>query len=361
MWFALNKDKNTIKIKKMTSDLEDLEVVLKKIGTCGSDVIIESKTQSGINAEITIELPYPNNSQVSNPCENTVNIQNSLQDTFDKSGLYELYIKVGNHEETLQIPNYPRLLKDIIKDIEKLLCKCNCQDCDDCYEDGKTLLDVLFKAMFYYSLSGEYYQSSYSKGLKCLACDLNDYSICMIMSRVVTGNTTNIKLVKELIALFYLVFYYTENKYNCNKEFVNEIFNFNNMMNCINKIGINIECVRKALENRPPRTGLSVLLAPNRTQKIVDKSYFLDTDKIYRDPENDFIYKIKITKIVLDESDNLSDKLQLDGVDVVVGQEIDFSDIENNKLVFIPRDTNRASNSYFEWETSDNCGMRYTP
>lgn len=49
------------------------------------------------------------------------------------------------------------------------------------------------------------------------------------------------------------------------------------------------------------------------------------------------------------------DRLVFNNVDVVDNQEIDFSDIENNKLVFVPGRINTNNTSTFDWRITSFC------
>jgi len=156
-----------------------------------------------------------------------------------------------------------------------------------------------------------------------------------------------------------------EHYHNCNTDYANSIFHFDRVKKCFYDLGIDINCIQKNLENKPPITGDNVVFTDNRTPYIIKMSDLLNGSPKYFDPENDYLNRIRIAEIHLDSGMNgnvlLTDRITFKGVDIEVGQIIEVTDIENGELVYIPRDTNRSSNSWFTWEASDNCNTRFTP
>ena len=95
MWYSINNENYTFKIKKLTDEQGDLEVWFTKKLSCGEDKIKLKETKSP-SGELTITVP-------------------------EKSfGLFELHIKSGRFEDTKIVPYFPTILKSIIEDLEKL-------------------------------------------------------------------------------------------------------------------------------------------------------------------------------------------------------------------------------------------------
>lgn len=358
MWYALNKNGYTIKVKKMTSEAGNLKIALYKLDSCDNSRTLVGTAKESTGSEIQIDLPKFEAPDKTKPCSNTGS--NTPQTVFElnKSGLYELDINVGDRlNDKIQFPHYPLLLKDIVKDIEKYLCGCKCKDCGkgDCIEDGKILVDVAFKAMLYYTLSGKFYQNIYSRAVGCIGCGLDDYAICMIMNQLVTGKSNNTKYLKKLIALLYLVFYFTENRINCDKTFINDVFSIEDIKHCLIEIGVDFNCVRNSIYEDAVTTGDFHLCAIQGEDTIIGKKTFIESSPLYNDIYNRYIVKIKIFDITMQGTAPNKDKLLLNNVDVVENQEIDFSDIEANKLVYRPADTARCSISTFKWVVTEFC------
>lgn len=333
MWYSINNENYTFKIKKLTDEQGDLEVWFTKKLSCGEDKIKLKETKSP-SGELTIIVP-------------------------EKSfGLFELHIKSGRFEDTKIVPYFPTILKSIIEDLEKLFCKCNCEDCEDCVS-REDLLNVLFKTTLYYSLSGNYYSKIFSEIVSCVGCDLDKEMLCVLSSENFYGNyKVNLKFLKKLLAIYYLSFYITDN----NKETKINVYNYNKIKRCLSSLNISNECIKKSTgvdldnptvpnvntkDNIYNRTLDNVLYTENRVAAVITSNYFLDG---YYDSENREIKKVVIKNITLDRDGTSVDRLVYNDVDVVEGQEIPFQDIIDNKLKYIPRNVDKSTNSYFMWD-----------
>ena len=173
-----------------------------------------------------------------------------------KDGLYKLLLtdKEGNYQEIF-IPQYLELLSSLVEDINYVLCGCNYKDCDDCDNcDGDAeILSVLLKILSYISINKNKYEKALASSNACVECDILESNLCTLINENVSENYQNKNLIKKLIALYYLVFYYTDYKIENNLETIQQRYNFKKIYPCIKKIGLSIECIEdnwnKGFEN----------------------------------------------------------------------------------------------------------------
>jgi len=108
--------------------------------------------------------------------------------------------------------------------------------------------------------------------------------------------------------------------------------------------------------NLPPTVGDNAVTATYGTNKIITAAMLTtDTTPPYTDPEGDNPYQLRVNTLPT------TGKLQLDGVDVVVNQVINFTDIENNLFVYVP--DNSVTNSYninFEFDIADDGSFEFS-
>lgn len=348
MWYSIDRKDNTVKVKKEISTDERIKVKLVRLDNCGNVTIL-----SDVNAtsEVTISMPQDINDLNNTSLYNIVKVS----DIRNVSGIYQLQITLGNYKDIVEYPNYNILLKSVVEDIENILCKCPCEDCPDCKEDNKTLLDVTFKVILYYSLTGKYYQSKLSKLLSCIGCELKEESICLIVNSVINGNKQNIILLKKLLAMYYLAFYHTDNSTNCQTTSINTIYKYNSIKGCLVNLGIDLNCIDRKLQDSLTSTGDSHIFLTSYDNVIVGKRYFIETLPQYFDSFSRPIKKIKIFNINMQVEGTNKDRLVFNNVDVTEGQEIEFSDIENNKLIFIPAQITADKISTFDWRITSFC------
>ena len=329
MWYSIKKDNYNITVRKETTEDDVLKVWLENHFSCSEGKTTPNKLID--NKEINITIPNSN-----------------------EFSLYELHIEVGRHKAVELIPYYPTLFKDLIEDLEYVLCQCACQDCEECI-DGRELLSITTKTILYYSLTSSVYKSVFSKALECIGCDVNEKAICLLLSQKIHGNKLNTKLLRKLLGVYYLTFYFYENINICNKDYNNSIFKFDKIEKCLISMGLDIKCVKDKLETSIIVTGDYNLLIDNRSTKVIGKECFLETSPLYKDELNRTIKKIKINKIDLSGKDDNKDKLTLDGVDIYEGQIINFKDIESGKLIFTAKNSDKDSKSSFDWSVVDFC------
>lgn len=348
MWYSIDKKDNVVKVKKEITTNENIKVKLVRLDNCGSITVLSDVNNS---LEVTLTLPQDINDLNNTSLYNIVRMSNIRS----VSGVYQLQISLGNYTDIVEYPNYNILLKSVVEDVENILCKCPCEDCPDCNEDNKTLLDVTFKVILYYSLTGKYYQSKLSKLLSCIGCELKEESMCLIVNSVINGNKQNITLLKKLLAIYYLAFYHTDNITNCQKTSINTVYKYDSIKGCLVNLGIDLNCINRKLQESSTVTGDNHIFLTSYDNVVIGKKHFIETLPQYFDSFGRPIKKIKIFNIDMQVEGTNKDRLVFNNVDVTEGQEIDFSDIENNKLVFIPAQITADKVSTFDWRITSFC------
>ena len=162
-----------------------------------------------------------------------------------KDGLYKLFLtdKEENYQEIF-IPQYLELLSSLIEDIDYVLCGCEFKDCDgDDYDNDTEVLSALLKILSYISINKNKYERAIASSNACVECDILESNLCILINENVSENYQNKNLIKKLIALYYLVFYYTDYKIENNLEAIQQRYNFKKIYPCIKKLGLSIECI----------------------------------------------------------------------------------------------------------------------
>lgn len=338
MWYSIQKINYTFKLKKLIDEESNIQVWFSKKRNC--NILQNDDKINFIESKNEVEISLPNSLEKHNE---------SIY------GLYTLNIKVGNHEDSIIISYYPHILENLISDLEDIFCECDCIDCENC-DNKEKILKVLFKTLLYYSLSENVYVNNFAKALKCIECDLDEESVCLLLKEKIYGDYKNINLLKKLLAIFYLSFYFTEYYKNCNIDFTSNIFNINKIKKCLINLGIDIDCLKNNLENKELIIRDNIIFTENRTEKIITLQDLINNHSKYENFGNTRFEYIIVEDIFLDTGDNnTSSKILLDGNPIYNKQEISVVDIENGLLKYIPRDTNRNSTSWFTWTPVETC------
>lgn len=362
MWYSIKKINHTFEITKVAKTNRPIETWFTKVFDCDvEDNPIKINYQSDLH-KINTYLKIPGKSNDKGLLVHNITGNENCTDCWEhniQNGLYKLHIKIGtDFYDTIIFPHYPVLFNNLIETLEKFFCGCLCDTCKDCKEN-ESLMDVTYKTLLYYSLSGNYYQRKFGNALKCVDCNLTEEATCLVLNEQLYGSHNNKKLLKKLLAVFYLSFYGAENYSTCSKEATANVFNLKKIKRCLENLGLDVDCILKSFKNEEPITGDSFIYLDNRASAIIGLEYFIQTSPIYFDAENDQINFIKITKLNLSKGSNNGvenfAQLLLLGNPVYEGQIIDFSDILSNNLVYVSRDTNRNSESWFEWEALTGC------
>lgn len=145
-------------------------------------------------------------------------------------------------------------------------------------------------------------------------------------------------------------------------EEYSEVINFQTSDDNINKLYSNMATFTinvNAYENLPPsQIGDGELTVDNGEEIVFTKEDFTNnTTPPYVDPEGDEPYKLKILSLPSDGS-----KLQLNGTDVVLNQEILFTDIENGLFTLLQTSNLTSHVLDFDFTISDVGSQEfYTP
>jgi hypothetical protein len=172
----------------------------------------------------------------------------------NKDGLYRIFITDNQgFNETLNIPIYTSILKSYIEDVKYVLCGCPCENCKDCDKQEKDYLSVLIK-MFAYNIINEGLYNQYLTATNdCIKCNILDANQCILLNESILGDSSNTELMKQIIAYYYLVFYFTDLKLNNNSQTITNTYQYNEILKCIKKLGININCITNNITNFVPK------------------------------------------------------------------------------------------------------------
>ena len=97
-------------------------------------------------------------------------------------------------------------LQSIIKDIDNILCGCNC-DCNDCNATQKEYNDVLIKITLFYSKYNTEYSTFLTQVFNCLSSVMNEEILCILLNEKIKGKFENTNFIKGIISYFYTGFY----------------------------------------------------------------------------------------------------------------------------------------------------------
>lgn len=287
-----------------------------------------------------------------------------------EDGIYKITLTQDSKEVSFTIPHYENLLCSIIEDIDYTLCGCPCEDCDDCSDkDEKSTLTLMLKMISYYTITNNFYSDLLSKIFECLKCGIVDANQCVLLNEKVYGNAENTLLLKKIISLYYLTFYYREYYAIEDKTYLNEKFKFEKVIKCIEKLGISLNCINKTIKenmaifkitstayiNKPPtHVGNISIDANNRATTILTAAMFTSsTTPPYSDPEGDAADAVKI------ESLPATGQLTFNDTPVTIGQIITIEDINGNKLKYISPNQNEESIDTFNFSVRDAGSMTF--
>lgn len=192
---------------------------------CGSEEWQEIIPEQTINTTLSITIP-------------------------NRDNLYKLFItdKISLNDE-LKVPIYGKLLISFIEDVKYVLCGCPCENCEDCNKNKKDYLFSLVKMFAYNSINESLYNEYLTSTNDCIRCNILDINQCILLNETILGNSDNTLLMKQIIAYYYLVFYFVDLKINNNSETVTELYQYNEIVKCIKKLGIDINCIKENINN----------------------------------------------------------------------------------------------------------------
>lgn len=209
------------------------------------------KNNTFTNLEITLkEL------SCDNPSRNIKTFTLSSGETLNLNINYitgNIGIFVGSEDVyNVYIVNYQQVLSSIIDLVERIICGCNCSNCDDCNGDehieSKRFLQLFSLILSYYIVRNPIYDKYFKIIADKLKCDIQQDLICQINNLILVGDSDNIFFLKRLVSYFYLVFYIQESFQTTNQEdaeYVREKYNYSKIKPCIKKLGINPDNIIK--------------------------------------------------------------------------------------------------------------------
>ena len=152
----------------------------------------------------------------------------------------------------LTIEIHDNLLKNLIKNLKTVLCKCDC-NCQEC-EEEINYEKIMAQFLAYNMLTIDKYSVSLSFAFSCISCNVSNSIDCNLLNEKVIGNSSNGLLMKKLLAYYYLVYYYRElsiitvdgvtpqNKALLTAE-LNVNYDYDAMLVCIQELNMNTECI----------------------------------------------------------------------------------------------------------------------
>lgn len=155
-------------------------------------------------------------------------------------------------DDTHTFTVYDTFLKTVIEDIEYVLCGCKCETCDDCDKKEKDYLSAITRILTYMILHNGLYYKYLEKSNHCVKCGILDLNTCQLASEAVLGNSDSTLLMKQIIAYYYLVLYYTDFLFESDNTEKILSYKYMTMLKCIKKLGIDVECIRDSILTPEP-------------------------------------------------------------------------------------------------------------
>lgn len=216
--YTLDRNKNIFTVEKVSGN--DISVTVYIETFCNSDEWIEFLEEQLVTTTYTFTLPADNFYRI------TVTDEEELLENYD-------------------ITIYNNFLTSLIEDIGDVLCGCECKGCDDC--DEKKYGSVFSKLLTYNIINNNQYFTNLEITNDCVKCNILEFSKCILTNEAILGTSDNKVLIKELIAYYYLVYYYTDLSLSDNSSSITELYNYTNIIKCINKLNIDINCIKDLL------------------------------------------------------------------------------------------------------------------
>jgi hypothetical protein len=221
MGYTIIRNDNTFTITK--TGVNDIYVTVFTQTFCGSnqwEVIIPEQSTDN---ELTITLPNQDN-------------------------LYKIFITDKQSvNDYINVSIYKQFLQSFVESVNDLLCGCPCEECNDCDKKDKDYSSTLLKLLAYNTINEAVYNEYLTATNHCIKCSILDANQCILTHETITGNSDNTLLMKQLIAYYYLVFYYTDLKLNNNSSNVTTLYNYNNIIKCVRRLGVDEMCIKNTI------------------------------------------------------------------------------------------------------------------
>jgi hypothetical protein len=292
------------------------------------------------------------------------------EDSFEfkklQDGEYQVVISQDGTDTTITLKTYLNLLESMIEDIDLILCGCDCDSCDDCATTCNDKLTTILKILSFINLTFPTYNSALESIAECIKCTLGMDISCLLINEKITGESDNALILKKIIAIYYLAFYFLELTSATDEEeeeYITNKFKFNIISKCISQLGINISEIEEKIENnmgnftinsaayvnRPPDVvGDNTISVANRATTVLTLAMFTtNTTPAYNDPEGDPVDAVRIDTLPPDGN------LLLNNSTVTQGQIIDVADINNNLLTFVSPNQDNIDSDTFQFSLRD--------
>lgn len=160
-----------------------------------------------------------------------------------EDGMYSLVLTQGEAEPIIiPILNYVKLVKSFIADVQDILCGCKCKDCD-CDDKCENTLLALTKGATYFTLNNEELCSLYNCVANFTNCNIEDSALCLLTQEFILGSGKPDRLIQNLIATYYITFYFNELNIALDAAEVNYVkakYNSDVILPCLRKLGFNV-------------------------------------------------------------------------------------------------------------------------
>ena len=178
-----------------------------------------------------------------------VDIKNPFEAGVYKIRIYSQKDVTYHGYKEYEFTNYLQLLRNLIEEIKKRICSCDCSE--DCIDDDK-LDNLLLKTVAYYMVNSDYYKFFYDNAIDCFKCGIIENIDCLIAGEFITGKTKNKEFFNKVLAFFFILFYIGEKaRKTCCTNAIDDLFEYENVIRCVEKLGVNVNCIGQALYKHP--------------------------------------------------------------------------------------------------------------
>jgi len=179
----------------------------------------------------------------------TLNSTENYTFDFPQDGEYVINIVQNAVQSTETIKYYLDLENSIISSIKDILCGCTCSGCEEC-NNCENNLDTLIKIFSFIALTSTEYDATIASVQEQIKCLLNIEISCLNVQEMVTGDADTETLLKQIVSIYYLAFYFKEFNEAFDteeEEYIKVKFNFSSVSKCISKLGIDINDIEDSL------------------------------------------------------------------------------------------------------------------
>jgi hypothetical protein len=278
---------------------------------------------------------------------------------------------------TIYIPYFLNLQLSMIENIFSVLCPCDC-GCANCVDLSSKQCEALIttrnKIDVFKYVNSPYYNQVFVTVHQNTACLIEPPLYCDIATEGLTGMASyNYKLTKQLIALDYLAMYFWDLKVATLSEYayINTKYQSESILCCVNKLGVDIKEISQIITDMAAGTITSaayVNLGPidvgflniDVVNRVVNSPFtmtdFTENVTVYppgaNNPNpiaaNNVFFAVRIESILAGAPEGM---LKYLGVNVVIGDIIEFSDIVN--LTYTSPDVDVADVDTFTYSISN--------